>query len=460
MVDFIWYQMFEMTSNTGKNADNGADDVVMVDSARRVRDGLDGKNNSKSHLIDDLLSLLLSNDFISRFRQLFTEHFILIALGFALIIAFFAPNIGYEASQQKLGYQAYGLIEFINNVIVFYISGLTLKIEEMTTIWTHRYSILYGLCMINFVSTLLVFVIKELTFLSLTNEYLIGLCIFVTVPTTLGVGVALTYASKGDVIMSLFLTVTSNMLGIITVPFLLRLYFAGNDKTSNIHIEPTTLAFRLTLTVMIPTITGIICRQFIPGVIAFTKLHREFFSMFSMANLMCMVWMSLSKAKKLLMKQDISEIFILIALNIIIHSCYLLINYLITWKMMKISLKQAISLLIMCSQKSSPVALSVIAIIASHSGQQGLLIIPCIIGQLTQIFMGYVYSRWLSKYVTSIEEAAETVPSIDEEKQNAEEEQEQEVFDHTSSNNNIDVFSLQNNCEQSIEMLELNQIVV
>jgi hypothetical protein len=54
----------------------------------------------------------------------------------------------------------------------------------------------------------------------------------------------------------------------------------------------------------------------------------------------------------------------------------------------------------MCSQKSSPVALSVIAIIASDSEGQGLMLIPCIIGQLTQIFMGYIYSRILSKHVT------------------------------------------------------------
>ena len=335
---------------------------------------------------------------IERTRALFTEHFILIALSIAVIIAFLAPDIGYQASQEKLGYQAYGLIEFMNNVLVFLISGLTLKVEEMKEIWNSKWLVVYGLVTINFITTLISFITKEITFK--TEEYAIGLSIFVTVPTTLGVGVALTLASKGDVIMSLFLTVASNMLGIITVPFLLRLYFSNS---SNVVIEPTTLAFRLTLTVLIPTITGMLCRRFIPGMVAFTKLHRDFFSMFSMANLMCMVWMSLSKAKKTLMNQDVSEVLALLALNILIHSFYLASNYLITWKLFKVPTKQAISLLIMCSQKSSPVALSVIAIIASGSAQQGLMIIPCIIGQLTQIFMGYVYSRSLAKYVTQQE---------------------------------------------------------
>jgi sodium/bile acid cotransporter 7 len=368
---------------------------------------------------------------ISNFWRMFTEHFILVALAAAVVIAFLFPDIGTKASSLRLGYQNYGLIEFINNVLVFLVSGLTLKIEEMQALWRHKYLILYGLITINFMTTLAAFGTQQIPFE--TNEFAIGLTIFVTVPTTLGIGVALTYASKGDVILSLFLTVASNVLGIITVPYLLKFYFSSNlvrnnilfnhhaDSTStasaDVIIDPTTLAYRLTLTVLVPTIVGILIRKMSTTVIRITKEYRELFSMFSMANLMCMVWMSLSKSKDTVMKQSIREILMLLAVNIGIHIFYLMVNYVVTYQLFgrccgKVPIKQAIALMIMASQKSSPVALSVIAIVAESNDVQGLMTIPCILGQLSQIFIGYIYSRWLSKYVSRLEtelgEATET----------------------------------------------------
>lgn len=44
-----------------------------------------------------------------------------------------------------------------------------------------------------------------------------GLTIFCVVPTTLGVGVALTAASRGNQALALLLTIVTNLLGIVTV---------------------------------------------------------------------------------------------------------------------------------------------------------------------------------------------------------------------------------------------------
>jgi predicted Na+-dependent transporter len=51
----------------------------------------------------------------------------------------------------------------------------------------------------------------------------------------------------------------------------------------------------------------------------------------------------------------------------------------------------------MASQKSSPVALSVITVIASGT-KRGLLTIPCILGQLGQIFIGSILVNRLAKW--------------------------------------------------------------
>lgn len=72
-------------------------------------------------------------------------------------------------------------------------------------------------------------------------------------PTTLGVGVALVAASKGNQALALFLTVSTNILGIVTVPYVLKLTLRGS---STISIDALDLFFKLTCTVLVPTLVG------------------------------------------------------------------------------------------------------------------------------------------------------------------------------------------------------------
>lgn len=85
------------------------------------------------------------------------------------------------------------------------------------------------------------------------EEFSIGLAIFCVMPTTLGVGVALTAASKGNQALALLLTISTNLLGIITVPYELRLLLRGSNVVS---VEPGPLILKLGLTVLVPAVIG------------------------------------------------------------------------------------------------------------------------------------------------------------------------------------------------------------
>ena len=61
---------------------------------------------------------------------------------------------------------------------------------------------------------------------------------------------------------------------------------------------------------------------------------------------------------------------------------------------------EAIAVVIVASQKSAPVAVTVISYITGDVSAQGLLAIPAIVGQLTQIFMGSAISTLVAKYVS------------------------------------------------------------
>lgn len=102
------------------------------------------------------------------------------------------------------------------------------------------------------------------------------------------------------------------MLGIVSIPFLFQINFASADLgTSNVHLDPKKLAYRLTLTVLAPSIVGMASRRCIPRLAPFEDKDKSELGMFSMANLMTIVWMSLSGARNLIFDQNPVEILVL-----------------------------------------------------------------------------------------------------------------------------------------------------
>lgn len=334
----------------------------------------------------------LCSKIVKKLGTFIAENFLLVGFCGAVLFAFMYPIGGKLFYSWQAG--DFRIVELLNNCFVFFISGLTLKVEDLKTISDHKVPVIYSLIAINLITTLLAFVLIRLTFL--TKDFATGLTIFATVPTTLGVGVALTQLAKGDQAMSLFLTVVSNLLGIVTVPFLLGIYLSG---ASNVTIDPSRLAFKMTMTVLIPTVVGMLVRKFVSFIPAFTKTYKVQLSMLSTFNLVMIVWMALSSARNSLVVQKAGDVLAMLAVAILMHLLYLAFNGLIASKyILNFAGKQAISVIIMTSQKSSPVALAVITGIASATPEQrGLFALPCIIGQLTQIFIGSFLAGRLSR---------------------------------------------------------------
>ena len=287
----------------------------------------------------------------------------------------------------------------VNYLVVFFISGYTLKLEELKTVLQYKVPIMYALLAINFITTLLGFGFVK--FPLLINQFRIGITIFASVPTTLGVGVALTLQSKGDTVLALLLTVVSNLLGIVTIPVMLGGFFTNGGS---IVIDQVTLAYKLSITVLVPISAGILSRYFISGSANFTKTYKIELGLFSTCNLAILVWMSLSNARDSLFKQEYQQILLVIAISIAMHTFYLFFNgFMVSKYSLNVPLKQAIAVVIMASQKSSPVALAVISNLTSAPGDKGLYAVPCIVGQLIQIYMDSAVAARLKKFLDETE---------------------------------------------------------
>ena len=321
-------------------------------------------------------------------KQFCIDNFMILSFSVALIIAMVAPAPGKAVGALQIG--DIKIIQAINNMMVFLVSGLTLKSDDLKALMRQWPGWLYGIFAILLISPCLGFGMVRMPLHP--AEFATGLAIFCVVPTTLGVGVALTAASKGNQALALFLTVVTNLLGIVTVPYELRLILSG---TGTVTIEPQSLVVKLLITVLVPTVAGKLAREFLPGVRNFVTKYKIQLSMFSTINLALIIWQTLSGSQSILVRIPFTNVLIVIAVSIALHVVLLIFNALVVKYILRLPVREAIAVLIMSSQKSAPVAVTVITYITPDISQQGLLAIPCIVGQLAQIFIGSGLARYL-----------------------------------------------------------------
>ena len=326
---------------------------------------------------------------LSKFIAFFTSNFLPIGFLVATILALGYPTPGKVASSFKVS--NVGIIQAVNSFNVFLISGVTLNISEARSALSRWHILLCGVFFILIFTPLFSLVVVRLPLSP--SEYSVGLAIFCTVPTTLGVGVALTTACDGDQSLALLLTIITNCLGILTTPLAIQ-YFLSS---SSIDFEYSDVLTKLCLTVLAPSLIGIALRITFPVVADFAKAHKVSLSMFSTSNLVCIIWQTLSAASDVLLRQSAASLAIVVVASSLQHLLFLAIMYVVTVCWTSLRPPEKVALIIMCAQKSAPVAVTLISYITSSSTEQGLLAVPALVGQLAQIFIGSFLLRYLKK---------------------------------------------------------------
>jgi sodium/bile acid cotransporter 7 len=80
-------------------------------------------------------------------------------------------------------------------------------------------------------------------------------------PTTLSSGAVLVDQSNGNFTLALLLTAGTNVMGIFTIPFMLKLYLStGTD----VEISPVPMLIKLCITILLPLCLGKALRQIQP----------------------------------------------------------------------------------------------------------------------------------------------------------------------------------------------------
>ena len=138
----------------------------------------------------------------------------------------------------------YRVVPSILVLVIFLSSGLTLSTADIKKAAGEYIGAAYGIVSILFVTPLRGFAALAIPFVP--QEYSYGLALFTVMPTTLTSAVTLVGSSGGNAALALLLTVSTNLLGIVTVPFMLQAILSSS--AAKVAIDAANLLIKLCIT--------------------------------------------------------------------------------------------------------------------------------------------------------------------------------------------------------------------
>ncbi|XP_073144051.1 probable sodium/metabolite cotransporter BASS4, chloroplastic isoform X2 [Henckelia pumila] len=322
-----------------------------------------------------------------------TDNFLPLALVSGVVLGFANPSLGCLADTYYLSK--------VSTFGIYLISGLTLHNAEISAAVEAWQVGLFGVVFILFLSPLFSKIILQLKLQP--QEFVTGIAIFTCMPTTLSSGVALTRLAGGNSALALAMTLISNLLGILIIPFSITKFIASGVGVS---ISSGQLLRGLLLTLLLPVILGKITRDFSKGVADFADRNRQILAMISATLLGLVPWMQVSKSRSLLLVVKPEIFLVAVVLGVLLHGILFVFNALVIQAFSLVSngkssfakKENASALLLVASQKTLPVMVAVVEQLGGSLGESGLLVLPCVAAHLNQIIIdSFLVGLWKEK---------------------------------------------------------------
>ena len=265
--------------------------------------------------------------------------------------------------------------------LIFLCSGLMLRTDQIRAAVSAWVGTVWGSVSILLLTPVIGAVIAFQ--LPLAVPFQVGLALFCCMPTTLSSGIALTNQARGNTALALLLTVITNFAGIFTVPFVLSILL---ESLGRVELSATSLLKDLLVSILLPLAVGRGLRHFMED---WTERHGTQLTLCSSGALILIPWMKFSESSELLAQIALANLLILIVSGLGIHLLFLLFNS-AACGLLRIQLEARKAIVLLGSQKTLPVAMTVLAFLpdsAVSAETKGLIAIPCITFHLGQIFL-------------------------------------------------------------------------
>lgn len=202
-----------------------------------------------------------------------------------------------------------------------------------------------------------------------------GLIIISTVPPTISSGVVITEVSKGNAVLALFLTISLNLLGIITMPFMLDLCLKAAGP---IDIDQNALLIKMLFFVLLPFVLGKLGRN-----LSGKSSVSPHWSYVNSSCVALLVYSSMATSRETFAGLVLIDYARILAAVSLVHLLLLAINARVG-KTLQLSAADNKALVFVASQKTLAIALAVLANVQFNTGSA---IIVCLMFHFFQLFM-------------------------------------------------------------------------
>lgn len=309
------------------------------------------------------------------------EQHLPIGLFVMICFGFFVPQPGIAVGRTP--------VNLISVCAIFVLSGLQIQASDIRDAFKAYAAVAFGLTSILLLSPLLLFAIVLVPLEP--TEFALGLALFVAMPTTVSSSVALTTTANGNAALALFFSVATNILGVFTAPLFASYIFRGTSVNS---LDVGSLLLQLGLTIVLPLLAGVLLRRlsWVRSVVARYKILLKFASS---ALLIVIPWTMMSQSSTKLQRVAAIELLAVSALAICVHCVLFAANFFLSGLFPAIALPERKAVVICGAQKTINTTLSIVLALPPQLGDPGLLILPCLIFQFSQIIIDAVIaSRW------------------------------------------------------------------
>jgi len=264
--------------------------------------------------------------------------------------------------------------------LIFIMSGLIIEIEEIKS----------GIKDIpaTFIALFVILIISPgaavlLSLFPFEKGLIIGLFLVAVMPTTLSSGVVMTREAGGNMAHALFITIVSNTISFISIPFFLSLLLAFSFESQNVQIDQVAIVVRLFALVVVPLAIGLTFKSF------FLKTGTKIKKRIQVVNqilVLGIVFMAASGTKDLSCN-NFKQLFVIVLIVTVFHLILLLFSFSGT-KLFKIGRGRYESVLFMGSQKTLPLC---VIIQISYFSEYSIALLVCVVHHFIHLMIdGYL----------------------------------------------------------------------
>mmetsp|Transcript_184747 Transcript_184747/g.586047 ORF Transcript_184747/g.586047 Transcript_184747/m.586047 type:complete len:292 (-) Transcript_184747:68-943(-) len=217
-----------------------------------------------------------------------------------------------------------------------------------------------------------------------------GMALFCVVPTTLSSGVTMVTQAKGNVSLAVFLTTVTNLLGVLTMPWSMSRIFAAT-----VPIKPTDMLGELLWLTLAPLVFGMSLRQVSGSIRKFVKDNKKVLGLCQNSCILCVVWLMVSGAQDKIVGSAPKDLWACLAMAGGVHLVFRVGGYFVATAA-RLPPREWVTIVLMCSQKSLPVCVSVISALPQELRERsGVLIVPCVMAHAAQLIIDSILAvRW------------------------------------------------------------------